>query len=182
MIRRTVSAGLILTLLSMAGCSASQGSLFNPLGGRIAQGVLTPPPAGDSATAGWSLGIGGDTIYKQMDMSEVHDTARALQGKMVDAVVEPRGVGSLDPTVTVHSIKMSRLQGTVRRTPIDARHPTGWMFATALSGIALELPLDPSAVMRAAEQLDGKRAVLTGSLQGVSRTGVRFVADTLQPQ
>jgi hypothetical protein len=81
---------------------------------------------------------------------------------------------------TVSSNKKGRLAGTIRRIAVDRLHPTGWMFATKLSEMPLDAMLDPSKVMNAAEQLEGKQVLLTGYFAG--EVNVRLVADSIELQ
>lgn len=76
--------------------------------------------------------------------------------------------------------KKGQLAGTIRRIAVDPLHPTGWMFATKVSEMPLDAMLDPSKVMNAAEQLEGKQVLLTGYFSG--EVNVPLVADSIELQ
>lgn len=178
---RVLLSALLVVAAATSGCGVARGVLDLPsTASGSSLGVLEPPP--DGASGLWTMSMAGHRpAHAQLDVSKVLPTAQALQGKLVTVVCEPTDVPlAMLKSVVVTSIAKARIDGTLRRAPIDAHHPTGWIFATTMFNHPMDLPLDPGPAMPAAEQLVGKKAVFTGTMHGEARTGLRLVADTLE--
>ena len=170
---------VIIAAIALTGCTIAQKAIGLPDAANTAQGELAPPPAGDSATAGWLLTLGEAPLHKKLDVSQFHAEAKALQGKIVTITFD-----SPQPPIlieVVRSIQIAKLKGVIRRVDIDSRHPTAWMFKTHLSNVAFDAFFDPSHIPTP-EQWVGKNVVITAHFEGQVRTGLKLVADTIEPQ
>ena len=177
-----ILTALVLSAVAMGGCQAANVFKEHQTSNRDASsevGTLIPPPAGDNSPDGWTTGFGGYAGSAKLNVAHAQADAKALQGKLVNLTVRP--TPAIVNPIVVLKLTKARLPGTLRQALIDARHPTGWVFATKLHHHDWELPIDLTGVMPAAAQLAGKQAVFTGSMRGTSKTGLCLVADTLEP-